>query len=212
MGHAGKKSNRDEPTRRCIVSGKTFPKESLIRFVLDLENGVTPDITERLPGRGLWVQADRASLEEAIAKNLFSKSAKTKAVVPDNLLELTEQVLVRRVSELISLMRRSGQARAGFEKVKATLVNEEAQILLQASDGSDGQKRKLRPPKGPESLISCLSAEELGLAFGRENVIHATLLKGGLLAKVMSEANRLEKLRLNQAKLGKKAGSSRHER
>jgi predicted RNA-binding protein YlxR (DUF448 family) len=51
---------------------------------------VTPDLTERLPGRGIWVSAQKNAMETAIQKKLFSRAAKTQATIPDGLLELIE--------------------------------------------------------------------------------------------------------------------------
>jgi uncharacterized protein len=97
--------------------------------------------------------------------------------------------------DLVSLARKGGVAVCGFEKSKDWLVKGQARILIQANDGSERGKEKLRPPNGQESLISCLSAGELGLAFGRERAIHAALAAGGLSNRVVEEAARLVGLR-----------------
>ncbi len=96
--------------------------------------------------------------------------------------------------ELISLARKSGRAVSGYEKVKDWLIKEEARILIQASDGSGRGKSKLSTPyKG--KFIGCLTSNELGMAFGRETVIHAALASGGLSKRVVDEAQRLQGLR-----------------
>jgi uncharacterized protein len=68
-------------------------------------------------------------------------------------------------------------------------------VLIQASDGSERGKTKLRPPEGAGSFIGCLTAGEMGLAFGRERAIHAALAAGGLTSRVVEEAARLAGLR-----------------
>ncbi len=62
--------------RRCIVTRQALEKPAMIRFVIDPDGRVTPDLKERLPGRGLWVTATRAALDQAVAKHAFSKAAK----------------------------------------------------------------------------------------------------------------------------------------
>ncbi|WP_223291866.1 DUF448 domain-containing protein [Defluviicoccus vanus] len=57
--------------RRCLVTGVTHPASELIRFVVSPEGRVVPDVAGRLPGRGMWVQSDRAILERACTRNLF---------------------------------------------------------------------------------------------------------------------------------------------
>nr|WP_323778115.1 RNA-binding protein [Amylibacter sp.] len=195
LGRAGRKTQTDETTRRCIATGEVQPCTGMFRFVLSPDGVVTPDLAERLPGRGIWVSADRAALDLAIKKKLFSRAAKTQATIPDGLLEMLEQLMVRRLVDLISLARRGGNAICGFEKTKGALISEAALVLLQSKDGSDPQKSKLRPPSGQNTYISCLTASELGLAFGRDYVIHAALVGGGLTKSVKREAARLAGLR-----------------
>jgi ribosomal protein L30E len=145
----------------------------------------------------MWVKAGRAELAKAIGQNLFSKAAKQKVSAPDNLMELIESLLVKRTIDLLSMARKSGHAICGYEKTKSAMISERWYLLIQAEDGSDGQKRKIRPSSVANCYISCLTAQELGLAFGRENVIHAAVSKGGLSARILLEANRLAGFREN---------------
>jgi len=183
------------PEKRCLATGEIRARDSLIRFVLDPTGQVVPDLRERLPGRGLWVSANRSALELAARKNLFSRAAKAPAKVPDGLVEMTEAALARRTIELLSLARKAGLAVAGFEKVKSWLASGEARLLIQASDGSHRGKMKLHAPGGTETHVSCLTSAEIGLAFGREHVIHAALRAGRLATHVANEAARLSGVR-----------------
>ncbi len=194
MSCGGRIKQRDEPERRCIVTGEVQPKRGLIRFVVGPDGTVVPDLAEKLPGRGIWVTADRAAIDKAAAKGLFSRAAKTQARPPEGLADLVEAATARRVVELVSLARKSGKAVAGFEKVKGWLSEGRAKVLLQASDGSERGKGKLWTPTGGR-WFGCLTASELGLSFGRDHVIHGALAAGGLTDKVILEAGRLTGLR-----------------
>jgi hypothetical protein len=156
---------------------------------------VVPDVLGRLPGRGMYVAADRDAIAKAAAKGLFARAAKQAVVVPEGLVDEVERQLARRVVDLISLARKAGAAVMGFEKVKDWLTKDQAAILIQASDGSERGKTKLHPPAGNETFIGCLTARELGLAFGREHAIHGALAAGGLTTRVVEEAARLAGLR-----------------
>ena len=195
MTRGGRAKKRDEPERRCIVSGESGGRRGLIRFVVGPEDEVIPDLAGKLPGRGIWVTAGREALEAAVRKKLFARAARQPVKVPDGLVDLIEAGLAKRVIELISLARKAGDAVAGFEKVKGWLATGEAKILIQAEDGSVRGRTKLRPPGGQETLISVLNARELGLAFGREHVIHGALAAGGLSTRIVEDAARLGGLR-----------------
>ncbi|MEX1661171.1 RNA-binding protein [uncultured Thioclava sp.] len=194
MSRAGKAKDRDDPERRCIVTGDVQPKAGLVRFVLGPDGMIYPDIAEKLPGRGIWVTADRDVLETAIKKGLFARAAKAPAKTPENMADMVESALASRVVELISLVRKSGRAVIGFEKVKGWLADGRAKVLLQASDGSDRGKGKLWTPEGGR-WFGCLTSQELGLAFGRDRAIHGALAAGGLTPRVIEEISRLAGLR-----------------
>ncbi len=195
MTRGGLAKKTDEPERRCIATGESQPKGGLIRFVTGPEGQVVPDILGKLPGRGIYVAADRAALETAVAKKLFARAAKQPVTLPEDLVALTDQTLARRVIELISMARKAGEAVTGFEKVKDWLSKGEAAYLIQASDGSGRGKDKLHSPPGKGTFIGCLTSSEIGLAFGRDYAIHAALAAGGLGNRVVEEAARLSGLR-----------------
>ncbi len=181
--------------RRCIATGKAGPKSGLIRFVADPDGWLLPDIAGKLPGRGVWVSADREALETAIRKRLFARGVRRQVQVPDTLFEDAEALLVARVIGFVSLARKAGQAVAGYEKTRSWLAQDIAGVLLQASDGSVRGRSKLRPPLGRDGHVTILTAGELGLAFGREHVIHGALASGGIARRVVGEARRLSGLR-----------------
>lgn len=195
MTRGGRKNDAEGPERRCIVTGESQPRGGLVRFVVGPDSAIVPDIAGKLPGRGIWVSASRDAIEMAARRKLFARAAKAPVNVPDGLGDLVHDLLTRRVIELLSLARKGGRAVAGYEKTRDWLVSGEARVLIQASDGSERGKTKLRPPSGSASHLTCLTAGEIGLAFGREHVIHAALAAGGLTARVVEEAAKLARLR-----------------
>jgi len=195
MSRGGKDKSRDDPERRCIATGEVQPKRGLIRFAVSPDGVVVPDVLEKLPGRGIWVAADRAALETAMKKGLFARAAKQTVTVPETLVADVETLLVRRLIDGVSMARKAGRAIAGYEKVRDWLGKEDARILFQASDGSERGKSKLHAPGGRGSYFEVLTASELGLSFGRERVIHAALGFGGLTERIREDAIRLSGVR-----------------
>ncbi|MDP2739947.1 MAG: RNA-binding protein [Pseudorhodobacter sp.] len=194
MTRGGKQDPVDDPERRCIVTGEVQPKAGLIRFVVGPDGMIYPDLAEKLPGRGIWVSAEREVLEKAVKKGLFARAAKAPVVVPEGLVDMVEAGLAQRVVDLVSLARKSGRAVVGFEKVKGWLSEGRVKVLLQASDGSERGKGKLWTPEGGR-WFGCLTSAELGLAFGRDHAIHGALAAGGLTKRVIGDAAKLSGLR-----------------
>jgi predicted RNA-binding protein YlxR (DUF448 family) len=186
---------RNARQRRDIVSGEVVDEGRLIRFVAGPDAAVVPDLARKLPGRGLWVAADRASVEAAAKKNLFSRAAKAKLAAPPGLADQVESLLARRLLSGLGLARRAGDLTCGFEKVLATIQGGRAAWLIEASDGAADGRRKLRTAakkqSRPPGLIGLFTAAELGLALGLENVIHTAFLAGRAADRWTEDVQRL---------------------
>lgn len=198
MTRGGRTKDRTEPQRTCVVTRTTANKAELIRFVVGPDAAIVPDIAGKLPGRGIYVSPDRDAITKAATKGGFSRAAKAQVTAALDLADQVSHLLTARLIQSLALARKAGQAVAGFEKVKALLVSGDAVALFQASDGSLAMKSKLRPPQGPESHVDCLSSADLGVAFGRDTVIHAALTAGGIADMCLTEAKRLKGVRASE--------------
>lgn len=178
--------------RRCIVTRQALEKPAMIRFVIDPEGRVTPDLKERLPGRGLWVTAERAVLAQAVAKNAFAKAARQSVRVDPGLVDRMAELAKREVAELLGLARKSGQLTAGFEKVEAALRAGRVGLLVAASDGAaDGRGKLARLAGSGVEICAPLNAAELGQALGRDHAVHAAIRPGGIADRILVASRRL---------------------
>ncbi len=168
--------------RRCIVSGESSAEARLIRFALAPDGAIVADVAAKLPGRGAWVRADRASIEQASRKGAFARAFKANAKASEDLADRVEQALARRCLEQLGLMRRAGALALGAAQVEGALRSRPALLLLEASDGArEGREKFMALHIGlwgaPPPAVGCFAADELGVALGRERVIHACLLQ-----------------------------------
>jgi uncharacterized protein len=190
----------DMRERRDVVSGEVMPENRLIRFVADPAGTIVPDAAAKLPGRGIWVEASRAAIGKAVEKKLFAKAAKVQVTASADLAERAEKALVTRMLGDLGIARRSGALVLGFDNVLRGLESAKPpKALIEAFDGSADGKRKLYAAAHRLELravvIEVLTSAELGLALGRENVIHAAVQPGGLADRLILDAERLSGFR-----------------
>jgi len=186
--------------RRDIVSGTVMPDNRLLRFVADPDGQVVPDAGAKLPGRGLWVEASRDAVNKAVEKKLFSRAAKAQVTAGADLAVRAEKALVTRMLGDLGIARRSGALVLGFDNVLRALQGPKPpKVLIEAFDGAADGKRKLYGAAHRLELkcvvIESLTSAELGLALGRENVIHAAVQPGGLAERLTFDAERLSGFR-----------------
>jgi predicted RNA-binding protein YlxR (DUF448 family) len=198
------------PLRRCIATGDTMPVDDLLRFVVGPDGKLCADLGRELPGRGIWVGGRRELVERAVKKHLFARAARAAVAVAGDLPDQIEAAMARRCLALLGLARRAGQLSLGYEKVRAALAADPSAIAVTARDGSTNGRQKLlsglrgdtgENRDGGRKVIALFEIEELSLALGRENVVHAALRAGGLANRFLAECRRLEDFRRGTVRL-----------
>jgi len=184
----GPRTNRSGTERMCAVTRQVRPIDELIRFVIAPSGEVVADLKRKLPGRGLWVSATHKAVAEAVRRNQFGKGFRRDVRVAPTLPTDTENLMVRAAVDALAMAAKAGQVVAGYAKVEAALQAHQAVALIHAADAAADGIRKLdailrqNVRKAAESpdfpVIDVLTSEQLDLALGRSNVIHAALLAG----------------------------------
>ena len=163
----------------------------MIRFVLGPDHTVLPDLGAKLPGRGFWLSARSDVVEAAIKRGAFARAARGPAHLPPDLATLISTGLTRRVIDMLGLARRAGQAVGGYAKAREALTQTRVGVVVQASDGSDDECRRLLSGAADIPAVRPLTAARLGAVFGRDHLVHVAISPGRLAGAVVDEAFRL---------------------
>jgi len=191
---SNRKQTQSDPIRRCIVTGEELPKAALLRSVVDPSDTVMVDLDGSLPGRGLWLSPRRDIIARAVAENTFSKAARRKVSVPEDLCDRVEALIRQRCLSLIGLAKKAGQLTGGFDQVKASLNAQKAGVVLAAHDGGDDGRRKIKALAGAGEALSQFSSAELGAAVGRDKMVHAIIAPGKFADRMADSAKLLARV------------------
>jgi uncharacterized protein len=208
QGTAERTDNRDEadgPGRTCALTCARRQRDALIRFVLAPDGTVVPDLKERLPGRGLWLTAARDVVADAVKRKIFARSFKVEAKVPEELPAIVERLLAEAALSALALANKAGAATFGNVRVEEAIAGGRVLALIHAKEATEDGCRKLDGKARaasygrPIPAIRAFGTDELSLATGRTNVIHAALIQGGAAESVLTAASRLERYRKGKA-------------
>ena len=189
------------PVRTCIVTGETGAPEGMIRFVVGPDGDVVPDLARRLPGRGMWLRAERAVLEQAISRKAFSRAARAPVKAAGDLAERVERLLLGRVLEDLSRARRAGRAVAGFVRVEQMVGRRRAGLLVVACEAQGDGLVKLEATGLPIERLG--DAAALGGVFGRDQAVYVAVARddvsGQFIQRIAGGAARWRGYRSNGA-------------
>lgn len=198
-------ARREETTRMCALTRAEKPVAELIRFVLGPDDLLVPDTDAKAEGRGVWISLNKELVAEAVKKKVFARSLKTEVKLPDDLPGLTQTRLEGRYLNALGMARKAGQLTFGATKVRALIDNGSLIALITATDAADDGRSKMVGPlkalhyAAQEEEIEgfdvphfeLLTSEQMGLALGLENVIHAALTRGAAAHAAVEKARRL---------------------
>jgi predicted RNA-binding protein YlxR (DUF448 family) len=203
----------------CVVTRRVRPIDDLIRFVLSPTGEPVPDLKRKLPGRGLWVSASHKAVAEAAKRNLFARGFKKNVKVSAQIADETDKLMLRGVTDALAMVAKAGQVVSGFTKVEDALRRNAAEILLHATNGAADGIRKLDGIVRQNAafddetdqipIITLLSSDELDLALGRSNVIHAAVLTGPAGKTFLSRSQTLVRYRMADADINASAKPSK---
>jgi uncharacterized protein len=189
--------------RTCALTRELKPASEMIRFVLDPSGTVVPDVKRKLPGRGIWITASRAAIEDAAKRNVFTRGFKRDVRTAGDLAARTDQLIERAALDALAIAGKAGAVISGFTRVEAAVDRDHILALIHAADAGDDGKRKLdaalrRQTSGKSSeivVIDVFSGGQLDLALNRPNVVHAALLAGPGSETFLTRAARLTRFR-----------------
>ncbi len=191
------------PERTCIVTRRKGSPDDFIRFVVGPDRAVVPDLRQKLPGRGAWVTAERAVVSEAVKRKSFKRAFKAEVEVLPALADLIDGLMEKDALQAFALANKAGLVVAGATKVEGSIGPKVPAALVHASDGSADGLRKLeaavRRLLGDDAAaVPCIRdfrSDQLDLALGRTNVIHAAVARGTAGAAFVARARRLARYR-----------------
>lgn len=201
--NSGKAGGEEGSERLCALTRAELPSEELIRFVAAPDGEVVPDLGRRLPGRGVWLKGEKDIVAAAVRARVFTKSLKRSVKVSGDLAEMVDDLLQKRALEALSLANKAGLVTTGFAQVESLVQSGEAAVMVHGSDAAAGGQEKLDRKFGAScremgreaATLTLFSIEQMSLAMGRFNVVHAALKRGGATDKFLREAGRLARYR-----------------
>lgn len=161
-----------DPQRSCLGCREVKPKDELLRFVLDPDGVVVPDLAKKLPGRGGYTCYRRACLEVAVRKRQFSRSFKGegRTLSVEETLAMVTGLQEERVVSTIAMANKAGRVISGSDKVMDALRKGNVSLLILAEDISGESAAKflaIADRAGIESFRFSLK-ERLGSPLGKD--------------------------------------------
>ena len=160
------------PERTCVGCQQTRPKGQLVRLVCGPTGQLLIDPQGKLPGRGVYICAQRSCAEQAV-KGARLREAFRHEVTPcpvDELVRAMASVMEERALACIRIARKAGRVVSGYTQVSRALTHEPVACLLVAEDTARDRLREYQGRCAPRQIPcrSFLTKARLGELAGRD--------------------------------------------
>ncbi len=189
------KTSLQSAARICIACRKTYPTESLLRFVVSPRQELVFDVKGYAPGRGAYVCANDLCFQNAVKKRAFSRSFKGSIFVNfEELFTSVKESLLGRILENLGLAYCAGQCVAGRTKVQEMSLSDKIIAFVIASDLSTRSVTELDFDKLKEEKVVVVLTGPfknlIGQALGRSVTGVVALLKGRISDRIVCDLQR----------------------
>jgi len=180
--------------RRCMTCRESKPKQAMLRFVVDDEGLIWPDLQQRAPGRGVYHCMEEQCLGRMNDKRLQALKAHFSIVLPqwDDVLQRLTSSLQQQLKRMLT--RQRSRAAIGRDAVMHRLWNNAPLMMLRAVDAGDALVRQSddglekRAQAGNKTLFVPVSSRHwLGEMFGRDDVAIVALDAAGSAAATVKK-------------------------
>lgn len=126
------------PVRTCIGCGKKRDKSEMLRFVLSPEGEPVLDYLYKAVGRGVYLCPNKKCILEGIKPKVLKRGFKNTPLLSsledkeyrNKFIDLTVELLYKRVEELLRITLKAGKLEYGYERVKMLLEKSGIMVIL----------------------------------------------------------------------------------
>ena len=166
----------------CIVTREVKDEEhSSASFAAPMAKRF-PTCSGKLPGRGVWVSLSRGRWQRRSGKHLFSRGFRAETQASDDLAGHGRGSSAQAGPFLSPLAKKAGQAVCRLHEGGGMLRPRQARVLIymRRKPAPDGRRKLDQLAAARRRNDQYFTGDELDLAFGRSNVVHAAVARGGL--------------------------------
>ena len=186
---------RSEPQRTCLGCRSEKGKDELLRYVLDPEGTVVPDLLAKLPGRGAYTCFSRDCVGKAAVRKQFVRAFRGEvkgATVP----ELESQIVLRleeRIASYLALANKAGKIVSGTDMVmEAMRKGKKIGLAIIADDVSAEIGEKISGVAAREGIpcFRILDKDRIGGLLGKGLRSVVAIEAGGFVPPLVKELQR----------------------
>ena len=178
--------------KKIFLNSSSINKDNFIKICLSPDNILIPDLCDKLPGKSVWLPADKALIVDILRdEDLKTYFGISKIYSPD-LVSIIEMVLRKKIVSSISMTKKSGVLAVGLDAIKAQLIQNSHCLIIVAMGAKGLANKSYFASENVSVFEGLLEQKDLEKSTGKINVKYVGVFSKNFKKTIQVDLNKLK--------------------
>jgi len=178
--------------KKIFLDSSSINKDDFIKICLSPDNKLIPDLCDKLPGKSVWLPADKALIVEILRKEDLETYFGVSKIFSQDLVSIIEMILRKRILSSISMTKKTGALAIGLDAIKTQLIQKRHCLIIVAKGAKSLAGKSFFVSKNISVFESLLEQRDLEKSTGKINVKYVGVFSKNFKKTIQVDLNKLK--------------------
>ena len=178
--------------KNVFLNRSSINKDDLIKICLSPDNKLLPDLRDNLPGKSVWLPADKTLIVDILRKEDLKTYFGVSKIFSPDLVSIIEMILRKRILSSISMTKKTGALAIGLDAIKTQLIQKRHCLIIVARGARSLADKSFFVSKNISVFESLLEQKDLEKSTGKINVKYVGIFSKNFKKTIQVDLNKLK--------------------
>ena len=178
--------------KKIFLNSSSINKDDFIKICLSPDNTLIPDLCDKLPGKSIWIPADKSIIIDTLRKEDLKTYFGVSKIFSPDLVSIIEMILKKKILSSISMTRKSGVLAIGLDAIKTQLIQKRHCLIIVAKGAKSLADKSFFVSKNISLFESLLEQKDLEKSTGKINVKYVGIFSKNFKKTIQVDLNKLK--------------------
>ena len=178
--------------KKLFLNNSSVNKDDFIKICLSPDNKLIPDLCDKLPGKSIWLPANKALIVDILKKDDLKTYFGVSKIFSPDLVSIIEMILRKKILSSISMTKKSGVLAIGLDSIKTQLTQNRHCLIIVAIGAKSLADRSFFASENVSIFESLLRKKDLEKSTGKINVKYVGVFSKNFKKTIQVDLNKLK--------------------
>ena len=178
--------------KKIFLNSSSINKDDFIKICLSPDNKLIPDLRDNLPGKSVWLPADKTLIDDILRKGDLKTYFGVSKIFSPDLISIIEVILRKKILSSISMAKKSGVLAIGLDAIKTQLIQKRHCLIIVARGARSLADKSFFVSKNISVFESLLEQKDLEKSTGKINVKYVGIFSKNFKKTIQVDLNKLK--------------------